>query len=146
MPRSLILRTVSLGLLYIIILFSFYVFLQGHNAPGGGFIAGLVAAAVILIQYMAFSREDFEKTFRPMFHRLLGLGILFAALSGLIGVWEGTAFLDGFHWVWDLPGGGHVEFPTVALFDLGVYFVVIGTVVGIFLALEEQQDRGTQDT
>lgn len=139
MPRSLILRTVSLGLVYIIILFSFFVFLQGHNAPGGGFIAGLIAAAMILIQFMAYSREDLASVFRPVFHRMIGCGILFAAGSGFFGWIAGTAFLDGFHWILPLPGGAHQAIPSVVIFDFGVYLVVIGTVVTIFMALEEKR-------
>lgn len=139
MPRSLILRTISLGLLYIIILFSLFVFVQGHNAPGGGFIAGLIAAAMILIQFLAFSRRDLERIFRPVFHRMLGLGLLLAAGSGFFGWINETPYLDGFHWTIPLPGGGHQAIPSVLFFDLGVYFVVIGTVVSIFMALEEKR-------
>lgn len=139
MPRSLILRTISLGLLYIIILFSLFVFFQGHNAPGGGFIAGLIAAAMILIQFLAFSRSVLERIFRPIFHRMLGLGVLFAAGSGFFGWINGVEYLAGFHWEIPLPGGGHLAIPSVLFFDLGVYFVVIGTVVSIFMALEEKR-------
>lgn len=139
MPRSLILRTISLGLLYIIILFSLFVFFQGHNAPGGGFIAGLIAAAMILIQFLAFSRNELEKIFKPIFHRLMGAGILLAAGSGFFGWLSGTPFLDGFHWTFEFPWGEHFAIPSVLFFDLGVYLVVIGTVVSIFMALEEKR-------
>lgn len=139
MPRSLILRTVSLGLLYIILIFSFYMFVLGHNGPGGGFIAGLIAAAVILIQYLAFSRSDLEETFRPVFHRLIGGGLLVAGGSGLIGVVLDGAFLEGFHRHVTLPWGGHLEVSTVMIFDLGIYLLVIGAVISVFLALEEQR-------
>lgn len=139
MPRSLILRTVSLGLLYIIILFSFHIFLLGHNSPGGGFIAGLVTGAMILIQFLAFSREDLEQTFSPIFHRIMGLGILLAGLSGIFGVLAGTAFLDGFHWIVPWFNDSHFAIPSVVFFDLGVYLVVIGMVVSVFLALEEKR-------
>lgn len=137
MPRSLILRTISLGLLFVIVLFSFYVFLKGHNNPGGGFIAGLIAAAMILIQHLSYSHEDLDETFYPVFHRMIGLGLFFALASGFFGIFANTAFLDGFHWEIPLPGGGHFALPSVIFFDLGVYLVVIGTVVGIFRALEE---------
>ena len=137
MPRSLILRTVSMGLLFVIVMFSFYVFLKGHNQPGGGFIAGLIASAMILIQHLAYSHEDLDQTFYPVFHRMIGLGLFLALLSGLFGVIAGSAFLAGYHWELPLPGGGHVAIPSVIVFDLGVYLVVIGTVVGIFRALEE---------
>ncbi|MFB6356409.1 MAG: MnhB domain-containing protein, partial [bacterium] len=111
----------------------------GHNNPGGGFIACLIAAAMILIQHLAFSREDLEETFYPVFHRMVGVGVLIAAGSGFFGLLSGTKFLDGFHWEITLPTGGHLAIPSVAAFDLGVYFVVIGTVVGIFRALEEMR-------
>lgn len=137
MPRSLILRTVSLGLLFVIVMFSFFVFLEGHNNPGGGFIAGLIAAAMILIQHLSYSHEELEQTFRPVFHRIIGLGLLFAGGSGLIGLFYGDAFLSGYHWSWPLPGGGVFSIPSVVIFDVGVYLIVVGTVVGIFRALEE---------
>jgi multicomponent Na+:H+ antiporter subunit B len=139
MPRSLILRTVSLGLVFVIVMFSFYVFLKGHNQPGGGFIAGLIAAAMILIQHLAYSHEELDRTFYPVFHRMIGLGLLLAAGSGFFGIIKGTAFLDGFHWEFAMPWGGHFAIPSVIVFDLGVYLVVIGTVVGIFRALEEKR-------
>lgn len=139
MPRSLILRTVSLGLLYLIVLFSFFVFLQGHNAPGGGFIAGLIAGGMILIQFLSFSREDLEDVFRPIFHRLLGLGIFLAAGSGFFGWVTDRGFLKSFHWTFEFPWGGHLEITSVLVFDLGVYLIVIGMVVSIFMALEEKR-------
>lgn len=139
MPRSLILRTVSLGLLYIILIFSVYTFVRGHNAPGGGFIAGLITAAVILIQYLAFPPSDLERTFRPVFHRLIGAGLVLAGGSGVFGVILGRGFLQGFHWEIVLPWGGHLAVHTVMVFDLGVYLVVVGSVISVFLALEEQR-------
>jgi len=139
MPRSLILRTVSLALLYVIVIFSLYLFVLGHSAPGGGFIAGLVAAAVLLIQYLAFARTDLEQTVRPVFHRLIGAGLLVAGGSGAIGALLGRAFLDGLHWEFSLPGLGAMAVPSVVIFDLGVYLLVIGSVLSVFLALEEQR-------
>lgn len=139
MPRSLILRTVSLALLYVILVFSLYLFFLGHNGPGGGFIAGLIAAAVILIQYLAFSRSDLDETFRHVFHRLIGLGLLTAGGSGLIGPLLGRPFLKGYHGEMTLPWGTHLELSTVVVFDLGIYLLVIGAVISVFLALEEQR-------
>lgn len=139
MPRSLILRTVSLALLYVILVFSLYMFFLGHNGPGGGFIAGLIAAAVILIQYLAFSRFNLDETFRRTFHRLIGFGLVVAGGSGLIGPLLGQSFLTGYHRGITLPGGMHLELSSVLLFDLGVYLLVIGAVISVFLALEEQR-------
>jgi multisubunit Na+/H+ antiporter MnhB subunit len=138
MPRSLILRTISLGLLYIIILFSVFLFLQGHNAPGGGFIAGLIAGGMILIQFLAYSRAELREVFRPIFHRMIGLGVLVAAGSGVFGLLLGEAYLEGFHWTLHLTGGEPLAVPSVLFFDLGIYLVVIGMVVSVFMALEEK--------
>lgn len=140
MPRSLILRTISLGLLYIIILFSVFVFLQGHNAPGGGFIAGLIAGGMILIQFMAFSRAELREVFSPIFHRIIGIGVLLAATSGFLGPLLNEAYLEGFHWTVNLTGGDALAVPSVLFFDLGIYLVVIGTVVSVFMALEEKSE------
>ncbi len=123
MPRSLILRTIALGLLFVTVLFSLFVLFQGHDAPGGGFIAGLIASAVILIQFLAFPTRDIRTVFRPIFHRLLGFGLLLAGGSGFFGWIADTSFLDGFHWTVPLPLGGHLSVPSVS----------------IFMALEEKQ-------
>ncbi|MFB6344850.1 MAG: MnhB domain-containing protein [bacterium] len=139
MPRSLILQTVSKALLFLIVMFSLFLFLEGHNAPGGGFIAGLIAAGMILIQFMAFSRKDLKEVFQPVFHKLVGLGLVLAGGSGFFGWFAGMGFLTGYHWSFDVPWGGHLAIPSVLIFDLGVYLIVIGMIVSIFMALEEKR-------
>jgi multicomponent K+:H+ antiporter subunit A len=110
-----------------------YIFFRGHNLPGGGFIAGLVAAIALIMQYMASGYEWTSDRQRYPFHAIIGSGVLIAALTG-IGAWlNGMPFLTSAFTYVDLPGLEEFELATAALFDLGVFLAVVGAVL---LALE----------
>jgi multicomponent K+:H+ antiporter subunit A len=111
-----------------------YIFLRGHNMPGGGFIAGLVIAIAVLMQYMA-SGFEWADARRPLDrHRLIAWGVLIAAATGIGAVLFGAALFttafDYFH----LPLIGEFELATALLFDVGVALTVVGAVM---LALAE---------
>ena len=106
-----------------------YIFLRGHNLPGGGFIAGLVVSIALLMQYMASGFAWAEARLRFDYHLLIGSGVLIAALT-CIGPWLGglpllTSGFDHFH----LPLVGDIELATAAIFDLGVFLTVVGAVM-----------------
>jgi multicomponent K+:H+ antiporter subunit A len=110
-----------------------YIFLRGHNLPGGGFIAGLIAAIAIVMQYMASGFEWAADRKRVPYLGIIGSGVLVAAVTGM-GAWLfGKPFLTStFGYVY-LPGLEKFELATAALFDLGVFLAVLGAVL---LALE----------
>lgn len=148
--KSLIFSTATRFLVPVIFLLSVFVFLRGHNAPGGGFIGGLLAATALAVREKAEGIEAARRTlrFRPQSVAATGLGMALVA-----GVWGGItrdAFLKG---IWPFlsigaDGEKHgLPVGSIFLFDLGVYFVVLGTVCGILFALEEavSQDMGTED-
>ena len=110
-----------------------YIFFRGHNLPGGGFIAGLVAAIAVIMQYMASGFSWTSERQRFYYHGIIGSGVLIAAATG-IGAWFNdmpflTSAFGYIHW----PPLNEFEWATAALFDLGVFLAVVGAVL---LALE----------
>ena len=137
MMDSLILRTATRLLLSLMLLFSFFILLRGHNEPGGGFIGGLVAASAFALHSIAFGPRALRTVlvFDP--RSIAGAGMLCAIAAGLSSAIPGNAFLtaEWLHW-----GEGDAAFHvgTPLLFDIGVFLVVIGAVLTIVLALEEE--------
>ncbi|UWQ59858.1 monovalent cation/H+ antiporter subunit A [Leisingera caerulea] len=110
-----------------------YIFFRGHNLPGGGFIAGLVAAIAIIMQYMASGFAWATERQRYPYHAIIGSGVLIAAATGMGAWFNGMPFLTSafgyIHW----EPLEEFEWATAALFDLGVFLAVVGAVL---LALE----------
>jgi multicomponent Na+:H+ antiporter subunit B len=136
---SLILRTTVRYLLALLILFSVFVFERGHNEPGGGFIAGLVAAAAFALYSIAYGVQETRRALRIEPRVLIGLGLLTALASGMIGMAFGGAFLSGLWGSVQLAGGSALEVGTPILFDIGVYLTVLGVTLTIVFALEEAE-------
>jgi multicomponent K+:H+ antiporter subunit A len=106
-----------------------YLFLRGHNQPGGGFVAGLVFAIGLVMQYIASGIEWAEERQLYPFHGLIGAGVLIASATGL-GSWlAGRPFLTSNYGYFHVPFVGEVELATAALFDLGVFLCVLGAVM-----------------
>ncbi len=120
---------------------SIYLFLRGHNAPGGGFIGGLMAAFGGIIYHMAFRKKNPPRWILPFSPKtLIALGWSTALCSGLGAFFLGNPFMTGI-WggsIW-LPIFGHIKLGTVVMFDLGVFFLVWGMVsqIGSLLVDEE---------
>ncbi len=106
-----------------------YIYLRGHNMPGGGFVAGLIFAIALLMQYMASGYEWAAARQRIDHHAIIGWGVVIAGLSG-VGAWVvGLPFLtSGFEYIdiWPLE---EFELATAAIFDLGVFLTVLGAVM-----------------
>ena len=137
--RTLILRTAAPYLIALMLLFSVFVLLRGHNEPGGGFIGGLIAASAFAIQGIAFGVAPVRRAlhFHPM--AVSGFGLLLAAMSGMVSLAFGVPFLTGL-WVSPTVLGVTVDLSTVMVFDIGVYFVVVGSITAIALALEGREE------
>ncbi|MFO8004060.1 Na+/H+ antiporter subunit B [Thioalkalivibrio sp.] len=138
--QSLILRTAGHFLLPLLLLFSLFLLFRGHNEPGGGFIAGLVAAAAVVLYLFSMDIDAARRVLRVDPRSLLGSGMLLAVLSGVPGVFRGQPFFTAQWWEITLPGLGMVKLSSVLLFDIGVYLVVIGAVLTIMLTLAEAED------
>lgn len=137
--NSVILTTATRLLGPLILVVSVFVFFRGHNAPGGGFIGGLLAATAFALLEKAMGLAVARRAlyFRPQSIAATGLGL--ALLSGLWGGLGAGHFLKGM-WPFvtiDAAGNKHgLPIGSIPLFDLGVYLVVLGTVCGILFALE----------
>jgi multicomponent Na+:H+ antiporter subunit B len=136
MKRSLLLATAARYLMPLMLLFSIFLLLRGHNEIGGGFVGGLVAASALMLYGIAVSPSAL-RTLLPVEPRLLaGIGLLLALLAGSLPLFSGQPFMTGLWLTAEVPVLGKVGTPT--LFDTGVYFVVIGVVLWILLSLAEE--------
>ena len=106
---------------------SVFLFLRGHNAPGGGFIAGLTLAVPLLIQYVIQGAESVESRFGFDYIRCIGAGLLIAAAGGVGSMLFGTPFLTSGHYDLHLPLIGTIPLASAIVFDIGVYLVVFGS-------------------
>jgi multicomponent K+:H+ antiporter subunit A len=119
-----------------------YIFLRGHNLPGGGFVAGLVTGIALILQSLAGGFTFAERRLPKYYPPLLGLGLAFAAGVGLISWFFMRPFLTSTHGHFDLPLLGDIELASVIIFDLGVYLVVVATVLLILTELGRLHIRG----
>lgn len=125
----------------IIITFAVYIFLRGHDLPGGGFSAGLTLSIAFLLQYLAGGTRWAEDRIRILPLRWMGAGMLLAAATG-VGAWFfGYPFLTSHFQYVELPLIGKMPAATALLFDLGVFSLVVGSTVLILVALAHQSIR-----
>ncbi|MGL6161550.1 MnhB domain-containing protein [Microbulbifer sp.] len=136
--NSPILQSATRILTPLILLFSIYMLLRGHNEPGGGFIAGLIAAAALILFAMAWGADAAQASLRIAPAGLAAVGALLAGASGVAGAVLGRAPFSGL-WLFVSGGDGDKGLPlsTVLLFDIGVYLTVLGSVLVLFFALED---------
>lgn len=133
--RSLIFLTATTYLLPLLLLLSVYLMLHGHDFPGGGFVGGLVASAAFALYAISHGVEESRKMIRVDPRTLIGVGLLMALLSGCLPLFFGHPFLTG---MWTTLGPAiEWKIGTPVLFDLGVYFAVIGATLTIIYSLAE---------
>ena len=135
---SLIMRTAALVVLPLQLVFSVFLLLRGHDAPGGGFIGGLVASGALALYLYAFDAHSLKQLLRISPKDLLAAGLLLGLMATLPSVFLGQAFFTA-QWVTISLGGHVLKLSTVLLFDIGVYLTVVGTLVIMFTALGETQ-------
>jgi len=137
--NSTILDAATRLLAALLLLFSVYMLLRGHNLPGGGFIGGLIGATGFVLYAIAQGAEATRKALHhePQNVAMIGLGLALGA-----GAWAGVsgdAFFTGQWWfVGDRETGNYIPISSVLVFDIGVYLVVFGSILTLVLALEEE--------
>jgi multicomponent Na+:H+ antiporter subunit B len=134
--NSIVFQTTTRAITPVLLAFSLFMLLRGHNEPGGGFIGGLLAVTAFALYTLAFDARQARALLRVSPQFLTAIGLLLATASGCLAWLAGQPFMLG---LW-LP----VEFPaelkigTVLLFDVGVYLVVLGAALLVLLTLSEE--------
>ncbi|MFK7867730.1 MAG: monovalent cation/H+ antiporter subunit A [Roseobacter sp.] len=116
-------------LLPVALMVGFYIFLRGHNDPGGGFISGLVVSIAVVMQYMASGFSWTSARLRYPYHGVIGAGVLIAGRTGIGSWFVAKPFLTSDFTYVRIPPFNEFELATAALFDLGVFLAVVGAVM-----------------
>jgi len=115
---------------------SFVIFMQGHNLPGGGFVAGVMAGAAGAMYLLAFGTA---KAARYRWWKVSVTGLLISVTTGTVPFLMGRPYMQHAIWHFPLPVIGEYELPTATFFDLAVYLIVLGTIMTIFVELAQEE-------
>ena len=134
---SLILQVVGRLLIPLMLLFAVFLLLRGHNEPGGGFVGGLMAVAAFGLYSLTYGVGAARRALRADPLTLIGVGLLFAAASGLGALFTGEPYLTGVWFEAQLAPDFHLKVGTPTLFDIGVFLVVVGGTLAALYAMED---------
>jgi len=127
--HPVIMQTLTRLLFPLMIMVAAFIFIRGHNLPGGGFIAGLIASVAIIVQYLSNGIGWTSIRLKFDMHWVIGLGLLIATLTGLVSMGLGYPFLTTTFTYLNWPVVGKFEIASALAFDLGVFLVVVGATV-----------------
>ncbi|EZQ12359.1 MULTISPECIES: monovalent cation/H+ antiporter subunit A [unclassified Acinetobacter] len=143
-PSPLMFRMTASWVLPIALVVSLYIFLRGHNLPGGGFIAGLITSMALVIQYIALGQDHTEQLLRAKSGRLyeiwIGTGLTVAGLTGVAAWFWGRPFLTSAHIYVEPIILGKMHLPSAAAFDVGVYVTVVGATMLMISVLGDSRN------
>jgi multicomponent K+:H+ antiporter subunit A len=146
--QPLLLRVAAAVVLPVAMVFSIYIFMRGHGMPGGGFIAGLITAVALVLQFMSMGQAKAENLLRGQagrrFVKWIGAGLGIAGLTGVGAFFLGRPFLTSAHGMPNVPVLGELPLASAALFDLGVYLVVVGSTLLTIAVLGSVSQNGVQ--
>ena len=125
---------------HVALLFSVYLHLRGHNAPGGGFIAGLVAGAALVLRLIT-GRRPLRSRLAVSNNVLLGAGMVLVTGTALTSLLLGNSLLEHHIWEYEVPVLGHIEWTSALFFDTGIYLVVVGTVSTLLAVFSAEGER-----
>jgi multisubunit Na+/H+ antiporter MnhB subunit len=135
--HSLILKVATRLLAGLILVFAVYLLFRGHNAPGGGFAAALVAGTGFSLIAISDGPRTVRSAIRIDPRRIAMIGLGTAIASGLPGVFTGEPFLTGLWGSFSAGASSTLAIGTPLFFDIGVFMAVLGTILTLVLALEE---------
>lgn len=124
-----------------VLMLSLWLLFAGHNQPGGGFVAGLLAGSAIALRYIAGGMAEVRSLsrFRPW--TVLGVGLLVAGVTATLPLLTGSSILDAMTTSLHLPLAGTVKISSTLVFDVGVYVTVVGMVLMVFEAFGDEPSR-----
>lgn len=136
MMYSMLLRTTVRLIIPLTLLFSVFVLLRGHSDPGGGFVGGLVASAGFALYSLSIGVDEAQRSLKLSPQTISTFGLTCAIVAGVLPLAQGKPFLTSLWLEVPLPIGEPLALGTTLLFDIGVYFAVVGTVLLVVFALE----------
>ncbi|OMH34353.1 Na+/H+ antiporter subunit A [Tersicoccus sp. Bi-70] len=144
--RSILFEVMTRLIFHTMVLFSVFLLLNGHNAPGGGFAGGLVAGLALAVRYLAGGRYELAEATVLTAGQLLGVGLTIACVSGVLPLFFGGEVFQTAIIEMDWIVFGHVKLVTSTLFDIGVYLVVVGLVLDVLRSLGAEVDRRSEES
>jgi multicomponent Na+:H+ antiporter subunit B len=126
-----ILQTATKVVLFIILIFSVFIFFTGHYTPGGGFVGGLLTSGAIVLLLLAFDLETVNKILPFNYINMIAIGLLFSIGTGAGALFFNVSFLTHAYTHIEIPILGDISLHTATLFDLGVFLVVVGVTMTI---------------
>lgn len=141
---SVVLDTTVNAVFHTIIVFSLFLHFAGHNAPGGGFIAGLVAGAGLVLRVIT-GRARMRSRIAVAPEYLLGSGVLLVTGTALTSLVLGNALLEHHTWEADVPVLGKVKTTSALIFDIGIYLIVVGVIATLIAVLVGEPDSAPDD-
>src|SRR5699024_5653271 len=135
--NDVILQAVVKVVVFIILTLAIYLFIAGHNSPGGGFIAGLILSSAFVLLYLAFDMETVNKGLNLNFIVVAAVGVFLAVGTGFLSLFRHEAFLTHSFTEKSFSLIGITELGTVTIFEAGVALAVVGVVVTIILSISE---------
>lgn len=137
--NDVIFQFCTLVIFFIILMFSFSIFLGGHYTPGGGFVGGLLVSGALLLILIAYDIRTLERILPLDFKKVIAIGLAFCYGTPLISLAMGKPFFTHFFGELHVPLFGAIHWHTAMLFDLGVMLAVIGTTMTIILRIGESE-------
>ncbi|MHA6250564.1 Na(+)/H(+) antiporter subunit B [Oceanobacillus sp. CAU 1775] len=135
--NNVILRTVAKVVVFIILTLAVYLFLAGHNNPGGGFVGGLVLASAFVLLFIVYDMDTIRKAIPFDFKKVAALGALLAVGTGFGAFLFDVPFLSQAFGYFTVPFFGEIELSTVTIFEAGVALAVVGVVITIITSISE---------
>lgn len=133
--NDVVLRTITKIVVFILLTFGFYLFLAGHNNPGGGFIGGLIFSSAFLLMFLAFDVKQVLVSLPIDFRILMIIGSLVSFTMAIIPMFFGKPFLYQAEAYVTLPILGEVHLTTITVFEAGIVLAVVGVVVTVMLSI-----------
>ncbi|SFP19763.1 Na(+)/H(+) antiporter subunit B [Salibacterium halotolerans] len=137
--NDVILQTVANIVLFIILMFSVFLFFNGHHEPGGGFIGGLMTSSALVLLLLAYDLETVKRILPVDFKLVTAAGLLVAVGTGMGSFFFGAPFLSQTYDYFHFPVLGELELATALIFDVGVYLVVVGITLTIIQTIGEDR-------
>ncbi len=137
--NSTLLQIAARYLKFLFLVFAVIALFQGHNHPGGGFIGGLIAALVAVYKSMAYSSAQVQSRLSIKPEQYMGIGLICALLSFVPGILAGTPLMKGQWYSFNIPILGALKLGTPLLFDIGVFFTVIGVTLTFLFTLSDNE-------